>query len=265
MTGPKITGEIGVTREGPVQVLRLVRPEKKNALTGPMYRVLSDALEAGDASDEIAAHVFCGSGGVFCAGNDIGDFLATAKGSGGLGEDVLRFIRLLPRVQKPLIAAVDGKAVGIGTTMLFHCDLVYATQAASFSTPFLELGLIPEAASSLLMPRVMGPQRAFEMLVLGETFSAERARDAGFVNAIVPDVELEPTALAAAQRLAAKPPEALAIARRLMRGAVSDIVARTNEEADAFKQRLTSPEALEAFQAFFEKRPPRFAKLRAKS
>lgn len=252
--------EIEVSRAGPVQVLRLARPEKKNALTGPMYRALCDGLEAGDASSEIAAHVFCGSGGVFCAGNDIGDFLATAKGSGGLGEDVLRFIHLLPQVRKPMIAAVDGKAVGVGTTMLFHCDLVYATPKATFSTPFLDLGLIPEAASSLLMPRVMGPQRAFEMLALGEVFSAERAREAGFVNGIVAADEVEAAAIAAAQRLSAKPPEALAIARRLMRGSPAEVLARTDEEANAFKQRLASPEAREAFQAFFEKRPPNFAK-----
>ena len=251
--------EVEVSRAGPVQVLRFARPEKKNALTGPMYGALCDAIEAGDASSEIAAHVFCGSGGVFCAGNDIGDFLKTAKGSGGLGEDVLRFIRLLPQVRKPMIAAVDGKAVGVGTTMLFHCDLVYATPGATFSTPFLDLGLIPEAASSLLMPRVMGPHRAFEMLALGEVFNAERAREAGFVNAIVVADEVEATAIAAAQRLSAKPPEALAIARCLMRGSPSDILARTEEEAAAFKLRLSSPEAREAFQAFFEKRPPRFA------
>ncbi len=252
--------EIEVSRAGPVQVLRLARPDKKNALTGPMYRALCDALEAGDASSEIAAHVFCGSGGVFCAGNDIGDFLATAKGSGGLGEDVLRFIHLLPQVKKPMIAAVDGKAVGVGTTMLFHCDLVYATPNATFSTPFLDLGLIPEAASSLLMPRVMGPQRAFEMLALGEVFSAERAREAGFVNGIVAAGDVEAAAIAAAQRLSAKPPEALAIARRLIRGSQAEVLARTGEEANAFKIRLASPEAREAFQAFFEKRPPNFAK-----
>ena len=253
---------IDISRTGGIQTLRFTRPEKKNALTGAMYRTLSDALEAGDGDDAIAAHVILGSGGIFSAGNDIGDFLTTAKGTGALGDDVLRFIQLLPAVQKPLLAGVDGMAVGIGTTLLFHCDLVYAAPSASFSTPFLDLGLVPEAASSLLMPRAMGYARAFEMLVLGEPFSAERGREAGFVNAVVPAAELEATVRTAAVRLAAKPPEALRMARRLMRGDVSEIVARTNAEADAFKLRLASPEALEAFQAFMEKRPADFAKRR---
>ena len=254
-----MTSEINVSRLGAIQVLRIERPEKKNALTGLMYRALCDAIDTGDADASIRAHVITGSGGMFSAGNDISDFLARAKGTGGLGEDVLRFIRLLPLIKKPLIAAVDGIAIGIGTTLLFHCDLVYATARATFATPFLDLGLVPEAGSSLLMPRVMGSQRAFEMLALGETFSAEQARDAGFVNAIVSTAELETTALDAANCLAAKPPEALAIARQKMRGDVAEISARIDEEAIAFERRLKSPEAREAFQAFFEKRPPKFA------
>ena len=254
-----MSSEIYVARLGAVQVLKIARPDKKNALTGPMYRTLCEAIEAGDADTAIRAHVITGSGGMFSAGNDISDFLATAKGAGGLGEDVLRFIRLLPMIKKPLVAAVDGIAIGIGTTLLFHCDLVYATPNATFATPFLDLGLVPEAGSSLLMPRVMGYHRAFEMLVLGEVFSAERAREAGFVNAIVPVDELESKALAAAKRLAAKPPEAVAISRQLMRGGVAETSARVDEEAAAFAKRITSPEAREAFQAFLEKRPPKFA------
>ncbi|WP_423414270.1 crotonase/enoyl-CoA hydratase family protein [Hyphomicrobium sp. B1] len=255
-----MTAEIAIWRDGPVQILRIARPEKKNALTGAMYGALADAIEAGDADDTIAAHILTGSGGVFTAGNDIGDFLATARGTGGLDKKVLRFIRLLPVVKKPLIAAVDGNAIGIGTTLLFHCDLVYAAPDATFATPFLDLGVVPEAASSLLMPARMGYTRAFAMLALGDPLSADDALAAGFVNAIVPASDLEATALAAAKRLSAKPPEALAVARRLMRGDPEIILARMDDEVAAFRERLRSPEAVEAFTAFFEKRPPNFRK-----
>lgn len=255
-----MTTEIAIWRDGPIQVLRIARPEKKNALTGAMYGALADAIEAGDADDTIAAHILTGSGGVFTAGNDIGDFLATARGTGGLDKNVVRFIRLLPLIKKPLIAAVDGNAIGIGTTLLFHCDLVYAAPDATFATPFLDLGVVPEAASSLLMPARMGYTRAFAMLVLGDPVSADDALAAGFVNAIVPASDLEATAVTAAKRLAAKPPEALAIARRLMRGDPELVLARMDEEVAAFRERLRSPEAIEAFTAFFEKRAPNFRK-----
>lgn len=253
-----MTAEVGIWRDGRVQIMRLSRPDKKNALTGAMYAALSDAIEAGDRDAGVSAHVIIGSGGVFTAGNDIADFLAVGQGKGELAAEVLRFIRLLPVIEKPVIAAVDGLAVGIGTTLLFHCDLVYASPNARFSTPFLDLGLVPEAGSSLLMPRLMGYQRAFEMLVLGDVFDARRGVEAGFVNAIVEPADLEAAALKAAQRLAAKPPEALAIARRLLRGDASEISKRIDDEALAFKVRLSSPEAREAFQAFLEKRPPRY-------
>lgn len=254
-----MTSNVVIERDNRVQILRLSRPEKKNALTRAMYTALCDAIIAGDADPAISAHVITGSGGMFTAGNDIGDFLAAGSGGGGKNTEVLRFIRLLPAIKKPIIAAVDGIAIGIGTTLLFHCDLVYATPAATFATPFLDLGLVPEAASSLLMPRIMGYQRAFEMLVLGDPYSADRAREAGFVNAVVPADAFESTAVKAAHRLGAKPPEALALARKMLRGDTSDIAQRVDEEAAAFLARLSSPEAREAFQAFIEKRPPRFS------
>ena len=235
---------------------------KKNALTGDMYMALGEAFAAGDAAPDVAAHVVFGTGSVFCAGNDIGDFLALSKGGGAKLDAVLSLIRSLPGIKKPLIAGVGGLATGVGVTMLFHCDLVYAGPSATFVTPFLDLGLVPEAGSSLLAPRLMGPQRAFEMLVLGEPFSAERARDAGLVNEIVATDALEQTALAAAQRLARKPPEALAIARQLVRGDPTELLARMDEEASHFRTRLTSPEAVEAFTAFFEKRAPNFVQLK---
>ncbi len=248
-----MSDHISVTLRGPIQVIRINRAAKKNALTEAMYSGLCDAIESGDQNTAIAAHVIFGSQGVFTAGNDIADFLATSQGAGGLADGVLRFIRLLPVVAKPLIAGVDGLAVGIGTTMLLHCDLVYATPAARFATPFLNLGLVPEAASSLLMPARMGYARAFEMLVLGEAFDAEQAHQAGLVNAVVPSDMLEDTVIAAARRLADKPPAALATARRLMRGDAASVLARTEAEASAFRQCLKSPEARAAFEAFLSR------------
>lgn len=254
-----MTPNIAVEVDQGVQILRIVRPEKKNALTGEMYAALSDALERAESDPSIAAHIITGSNGLFTAGNDIADFLATARGTGGLDNNVVRFIRLLPALKKPLIAAVDGNAIGIGTTLLFHCDLVYAAPDATFATPFLDLGVVPEAASSLLMPRRMGYARAFAMLVLGDPLSADDAVAAGFVNAVIPANNIEGTAVEAARRLAKKPPQAMATARRLMRGDPAEILARMDEEIAAFRERLRSPEAIEAFTAFLEKRTPNFA------
>ncbi len=258
-----MTEGLEISRHGGAQIIRFARPEKKNALKSQMYTAIRDALVAGDCDADVVAHVFMGSDGVFTAGNDISEFAARADGDTGLSDHVQAFIRHLPHVGKPMIAAVDGLAVGIGTTLLFHCDLVYATPAASFRTPFLNLGVVPEAGSSLLAPMRMGPQMAFELLVLGNPFDAERGRAAGFVNKIVAADELEATTLGAVATLAAKPPEALALSRRLLRGDPSDVVQRIDQEIEIFADRLQSPEAKEAFAAFFEKRKPDFAKLRS--
>ena len=252
--------DIAVTRQGAVQVIRIDRPHKKNALNGPMYRALSDAFRSGDADATIAVHVILGSQGVFCAGNDMSDFLAVATGQSNTLAETLAFLDILPAIQKPVVAGVGGLASGVGVTMLFHFDLVYAAPSAIFSTPFLNLGLVPEAGSSLLLPNRIGYQRAFEMLVLGEPFSAERAREAGFINEIVAADALEEKAIGVAQSLASKPPEALAISRRLLRGEPGELAGRMAKEAGHFSQRLKSAEALEAFTAFFEKRPAHFAK-----
>jgi len=262
-----MTQEIEIKVTDGVQVIRFTRAEKKNAFTGPMYTAMSEALDAAETNDAVACHVFIGSGGVFSAGNDINDFLrraqATATGDGkGIPAPSLDFIRRLPKVTKPMIAAVDGLAIGVGTTMLLHCDLVYATPAASLRTPFLDLGLIQEAGSSITAPARMGYPRAFELICLGEPFSAERALQAGIVNAIVPADQLEPTALKAARRLAAKPRQALMASRRLLRGNHGEISAMIDEEAKAYTALMGSPEAREAFTAFLEKRPPDFAKAR---
>ncbi|MDX2307230.1 MAG: crotonase/enoyl-CoA hydratase family protein [Hyphomicrobium sp.] len=257
-----MTDAIEISRSGAAQVLRIVRPEKKNALTQAMYRALADAIETGEADGSVAVHVLFGQPGIFSAGNDIGDFLAQAGGAGALPRDVVRFIELLPAVSKPLVAGADGLAVGVGATLLLHCDLVYVTPRTVLSTPFLDLGLVPEAGSSLLLPRRVGHVRAFEMLVLGEPFEAERAREAGLVNRIVAPEDLEAVVLATADRLAQKPPSALATARRLLRGESAETMARMREESELFRSCLVSLEAREAFQAFLEKRKPDFAKFR---
>lgn len=249
-----------VTMADGVQTLRLTRAAKKNALTSVMYAGLREALVDGDRRADVAVHLLIGSGGSFSAGSDVAEFAERAKGRADLSGPILEFIRYLPRIGKPIIAAVDGLAIGVGTTLLLHCDLVYASPASTFRTPFLDLGLVPEAGSSVLAPHLMGYARAFELLALGETFSAERAVAAGFVNAIVPAAELEAAARKSAIRLARKPPEALALCRRLMRGDNQAVGAAIEAEARVFMERLTSPEAREAFAAFLEKRPPDFAK-----
>lgn len=250
-----MTDHVKQTAENGVQVLQLSRPEKKNALTQAMYQTLSDALESGDKDPSIRAHVIVGTDGVFTAGNDLGDFLAhSSRDDGGAGlMQVMRFIKLLPNLKKPLLAAVDGLAIGIGTTLLFHCDLVYATPGSTFATPFLDLGLVPEAGSSLLMTERMGYGRAFEMLVMGDTYTAEQMESVGLINEIVDAGKIIDTVMNAGRRLSRKPPEALELSRRLMRGDLKEINARIDEEAMIFAERLKSKEARQAFEGFLKK------------
>ena len=260
-----MSNEIVVSRDGGVQVVRINRPDKKNALTRAMYDAMTAALTAGDADPDVAVHLITGTGGVFTAGNDISDFAKRAVDLNRAG-GAASLIHTLPVLKKPIVAAVDGLAIGVGVTMLFHCDLVYASPNASFRTPFLDLGLVMEAASSLLAPRIMGHQRAFELLCLGEPYTPEMALAAGFVNRVVPAASLEAEAMKAAQRLAAKPPQALAAARRLLKGTSPDeALARMKEEGGIFADLLASDEAKEAFAAFLEKRKPDFAKLKRRS
>lgn len=240
---------IKVSLQGGVQCLRFDRAEKKNAITGDMYDTLADALRSGERDDDVRVHLLAGSPGAFTAGNDIRDFVSLAE-KGTLGESIIRFLHALATVSKPMIAAVDGLAIGVGTTMLLHCDLVYASPKSVFRTPFLDLGLVPEAASSLLAPRLLGLPRAFELLCLGATFDAEQAHAAGLVNSVVPSQEVETQAMAAASGLAAKPQDALLAARRLLRGDPMEILARIDEEADLFRERLQSEEARTAFSRF---------------
>ncbi|MCV0427783.1 MAG: crotonase/enoyl-CoA hydratase family protein [Roseibium sp.] len=239
--------------ENGVQILRLDRPEKKNALTGAMYSDLAEALELGNDDDTIRCHLICGQPEIFTAGNDIGDFLQYAGKSGISETPVVRFLRALVRNQKPMVASVDGIAIGVGTTMLMHCDMVFASPRAFIRSPFVDLGLVPEAGSSLLGPQLMGHARAFELLCLGNAFSAEKALQAGLVNEIVAD-NVDATAFACAGEIASKPPEAMALSRKLLRGDTRELSDRVEEEIKIFASRLSAPETIAAFQAFMTKK-----------
>lgn len=237
----------------------LARPEKKNALTRAMYTAMADALDAASADPAQRVVVFSGKGDAFTAGNDLMDFAS----SGGNVSEVTRFLKALVAFEKPLIAAVHGAAVGIGTTMLLHCDLAWAGASARFKTPFVDLGLVPEAASSYLMPRNFGTARAAQLLLLGDVIDAPTAAAWGLVNGVVADAELVDTALAKARHLASRAPEAVRQSKALLKAASKDIVDDVMmREGDLFRQRLTSPEAREAMMAFIQKRKPDFSQFK---
>ncbi|MBK8458620.1 MAG: crotonase/enoyl-CoA hydratase family protein [Phyllobacteriaceae bacterium] len=241
-----------VERKGAVQAIRMNRPEKKNAITRAMYAAMAAALISGDDDAGVRCHLILGVPGAFSAGNDIADFMAVAMGGDG-GTEVFDFLMALATLAKPLVTAADGIAVGIGTTIHLHADLTLATPRTVFSTPFVDLGLVPEAGSSLIAPRLLGHQRAFALLGLGEGMPAGPAKAAGLIHDVIPEDGLEAAALALAERLAAKPPEALKLARDFMRGDRDDIVARIEAEGKAFRQRLSSDEARQAFMAFMSR------------
>jgi enoyl-CoA hydratase/carnithine racemase len=249
-----MTEHLQIGREGAVQTLRFNRPEKKNALTGAMYRGLATALRDAGPDDSIRVSVFLGQPGIFTAGNDLLDFLAASQQQ-GWENHALDFLFALAESPKPLIAAADGPAIGIGVTLLMHCDLAFASSRSSFQTPFVNLGAVPEAASSLIAPRLMGHVRAFELLVMGEIFSAERAREAGLINRVYEPEEVEAAAMAAAASLANKPQEAVSLSRRLLKGDPAETKARMQEEVELFAARLRSAEAIAALQAFLQKSP----------
>jgi len=250
---------IGAATDGAVRVLTIDRPEKKNAFTGAMYAALTDELVAADADPAVRAIVLQGAGGAFTAGNDLQDFLASPPS--GDDSPVVRFLCTLPRLATPLVAGVEGPAVGVGCTLLLHCDLVYASEDARFALPFVNLGLCPEAASSLLLPRLAGLQRASELLLLGEPFDAARAHEVGIVNEVLPRGAVQARARERARALASRPPAALRATRALVRAGLQQAVEdRLRAELRVFAERLSSPEAREAFTAFLEKRPPDFSK-----
>jgi len=235
------------------------RPQKKNAITSAMYKTMADAIVDAESDSAVRAIVLLGKPEIFTAGNDLEDFLKNTE----IDSDrpVGQFMRALSMAGKPVIAAVAGAAVGIGTTLLLHCDLVYAAENAKFSLPFTQLGLCPEFASSLLLPQIAGYQRAAEKLLLGEAFSAEEAVEMGLVSRVVSGTELRELALGQAAKLVALPASSLRITKRLMKSAQTDAIqARMMEENRYFGDMLGADEAKEAFTAFFEKRRPDFTR-----
>ncbi|SIR43760.1 enoyl-CoA hydratase [Pseudacidovorax sp. RU35E] len=252
--------DILVHTEAGVTTLTFNRVDKKNSITSSMYAELADALDAARDDAAVRCVLIQGDATIFSAGNDIGDFLN--KPPSNQESPVFRFLRGIAAFPKPVVAAVCGPAVGIGTTLLFHCDLVYAGDNAAFSMPFVNLGLCPEAASSLLVPQMFGYHRAAEALLLGEPFMAEAALEVGLVNRVLPPTECNAYAQQQARKLAAKPLSALIETKRLLKKTQSAaVVERMDEEGASFGRMLREPAAREAFTAFMEKRRPDFSKV----
>ena len=246
-----------------VATIEIARPEKKNALTVAMYQAMADALVAAREADAVRAVLITGQPAIFTSGNDIEDFMKRRPGEGSDAMDspVFRFMRALLDCDKPVVAAVTGAAIGIGTTMLLHCDFVYVADEARLAMPFVALGVVPEFASSLLVPQLMGRARAAEKLLLGDPFTAEQAVECGIANAVLPAAEVVNHARRMAERFNALPPGAVRDTKRLLRAPMREAVeAAMRAEGEIFTQRLRSPEAMEAFQAFFQKRKPDFSK-----
>ena len=242
-----------------VAVIEIARPEKKNALTQAMYTAMAEAIAAADADAAIRAVLVTGQPGIFTSGNDLEDFMQRPPA----GEDspVFQFMKALAACGKPVVAAVTGGAIGIGTTMLLHCDLVYVSDEARLAMPFDGLGLVPEYASSLLVTQLVGHVKATELLLLGEPFNGEAAVEMGIANAVLPAAEVVNHARRMAERFNALPPGAVRESKALMRRAQKALVEETvRVEGEIFGKRLRSPEAMEAFQAFFQKRKPDFSK-----
>lgn len=253
-----MSGNVVATTAGRVARIALARPEKKNALTGEMYAQLTAALLAAGRDPQARVVLLQGSRECFTAGNDVSDFL---KREPGESSPVFGLFQVLPALEKPVVAAVAGPAVGIGTTLLLHCDLVFAAADARLQLPFVPLGIVPEFGSTLLLPRLSGYQRAAKLLLLGQPFTAQEAFEAGIVTEVVSNETLFEKAEAAAAMLAALPPESLKLTKRLMKqGSAKELEARIAEEGRIFIERLASPEAKEAMSAFLEKRKADFSR-----
>lgn len=249
-----------ISRDGAVLEIRFNRPDKKNAITNAMYGAMADALEDAAVDTAVRAILFTAAGDLFTAGNDLKDFAAQNTGAFTGPRHVERFLQSVVQAEKPVIAAVQGDAVGVGATMLLHCDLVFVGDAARLITPFVDLGLVPENASSLTLPARIGHVKAFQMLALCEPLTGRDAAALGIANASLPAAEVEPRARAAAQALAKKAPESIRLTKKLMRDPPT-LLARVREEGALFGERLKSAEAAEAFAAFLEKRPADFSKI----
>ena len=244
-----------------VATIEIARPDKKNAITVDMYQAMADALNAAAADNAVRAVLITGQPGIFTAGNDLEDFLQRPRQGDGLDAPVFRFMRALAGIDRPVVAAVTGAAIGIGTTMLLHCDFVFVSDEARLAMPFTSLGLVPEFASSLIAPRLLGNAKAAEKLLLGEPIRPEEAVELGIANAVLPAAEVVPHARRIAERFNALPPGAVRDTKRLLRrvdaAAIEQAIAI---EAQTFSERLSSAEAKEAFTAFLQKRKPDFSK-----
>ena len=253
--------DILTSKENGLLTITFNRPSKKNAITAAMYQTFADALKDAESDAEVRAILITGKEEIFTAGNDLDDFLQNPPQS--INSPVFQFIHNLIHATKPIVAAVSGPAIGIGTTLLLHCDFVYAADNAKFSMPFAKLGLCPEFASSLLLPQIAGYQRAAEKLMLGEAFSAQEACAMGFVNKVLPTAELFAFAQAQAAKLVALPTSSIRATKHLMKGQqIAAIEAKIGEESILFGEMLLSKEAKEAFNAFFERRKPDFTKFK---
>jgi len=241
-----------VSRDGAVLEIRFNRPEKKNAITNAMYGAMADAIAAAERDEDVRALLFTAAGDFFSAGNDIRDFAAQASGAFEGPRHVGRFLEAMIRAEKPVVAAVQGHAVGVGTTMLFQCDLVYVAEDARLTVPFIDLGVVPENASSLTIVERLGHTRAFALFGLGEPLSGKDASAWGLANSALPSAEVDAQARAAARALAAKPPESMKLTKRLMRDREA-LLARMREEGEIFAERLRSPEAVAAFAKFLQR------------
>jgi len=256
-----MTDHILIEKSAGVLTLTMNRPEKKNALTRAMYQAMGDAIDQAELDKDVNCVLIQANGDMFTAGNDLSDFAAVNAGDAAASDarrDGNPLLAALGRAKTPLVAAVNGRAVGVGTTMLLHCDLVYVAENALLTTPFVNLALVPEAASSLILPNRIGHARAFSMFVLGEAVDAGKAVAWGIANEVVPLADLRAKARAAAEAVAARPPAAVAITKALMRDQAA-IVRQMDDESVHFAAQLKSPEAKEAFAAFAEKRAPDFS------
>lgn len=242
-----------VSRDGAVLEIRFNRPDKKNAITNAMYGAMADAVAAAQTDDDVRAILFTSNGDFFSAGNDIKDFAAQSMGAFDGPRHVGRFLEEVIKAEKPIVAAVQGHAVGVGTTMLFQCDLIYVADHARLTMPFIDLGVVPENASSLTVVERIGHTRAFALFGLGEPLMGTQAADWGLANAALPAADVEARARAAAQTLAAKPPQSMRLTKRLMRNTQA-LMTRMQDEGEIFAERLRSPEAAAAFAAFLQKR-----------
>ena len=247
-----------------VATIEIARPEKKNALTVAMYQAMTDALRAAVADAAVRAVLITGQPGVFTSGNDIEDFMSRPPmppGGDVMNTPTLQFMLALIECDKPVVAAVTGAAIGIGTTMLLHCDFVFVSDEARLAMPFVGLGLVPEFASSLLVPQLMGHTKAAEKLLLGDPFTGQEAVDCGIASAVLPAGEVASHARRVAERFNHLPPGAVRETKQLLRNPQRErMVATIRDESERFGKRLRSPEAMEAFQAFFQKRKPDFSK-----